>query len=510
MSILKRSRFITVLFCISAFAVNSFVSAENVSDKKINFLESVSEYAHALGHGISEGFYNFVGSVQDFFNIPHNSLSNSKFKFDVTLVGFVNFADGIGRHPILFKECLEKQATINFLSTRNIPVEVEDSQLGLPRLNPANKQDVGAVSILLDIIADKALNIYKKVPDSYIKIAYTMFESTEIPNSWVPILNNNFDMAVVPDQFLVDVYKSCGVQIPIFVLPLPVMLEEFLNLKPRVQAHKPFVFGVSGGFWKRKNHAKILDAFAREFGNSKKFKLKLHGRFGEEEIINELRDKINEYGLTNVELIVKPYTWDEYLEFFKSLDCYVFLSMGEGFSITPREALACGIPCVLTSNTAQKTICDSGTVAVVRSEILVPAIFDCHYDNIGTFDSGLERVTRLLQANDRELLDNVDISDDFVELLRSGIVGYQFDCTLGDARKAMREVYRYYDKYLEKAASGREWVKRYLKKNLKSKYISLVKPESVALGQDNVIGDNYLVTNSQALYEKYRYILGQE
>ena len=58
---------------------------------------------------------------------------------------------------------------------------------------------------------------------------------------------------------------------------------------------------MSGGFWKRKNHIRVLDAFAGEFGNSKKVKLRLHGRFGEEEIIKELDDKIAQYGLTNVE-----------------------------------------------------------------------------------------------------------------------------------------------------------------------------------------------------------------
>lgn len=515
MRLLAQSRHFIILFFAITFSSNVFVRAEHVDDKKFQILESISTYVHELGNGvhevgheISESFHNLVDYVEDVFHISHHGAP--KFKYDVTLVGFVNFADGIGRHPILFKECLGSNINMNFVSTRDIPAENEDAQLGLPRLNPADKKDVGAVSILLDIISDKALSLYKKVPDSHIKIAYTMFESTEIPSNWVKILNSKFDMAVVPDQFLVDVYQNCGVQIPIFVLPLPLMLEKFLELKPQTQAHKPFVFGMSGGFWKRKNHIRVLDAFAREFGNSKKFKLKLHGRFGEEAIIKELSDKIAQYGLTNVELIVKPYDWDEYLEFFKSLDCYVFLSMGEGFSVTPREALACGKPCILTNNTAQTTICNSGSVAVVRSDILVPAIYDCHYDNFCTRDAKLENLNRLLQISSFEVLDDISVvnEDDF--LLRSGIVGYQFDCTLGDARKAMRDVYKHYDEYLEKASCGREWVKSYLQENLSNKYVSLVKPESIVLGKQNIIGDNFLVTDSKELYEKYKYILDNQ
>lgn len=499
---LRRAIILTMaIACVSS----SFVSAESVNaeqtdEKRSHILDAIAAYSHEIGHEISQDFHNLVDYVEDVFHISHNG--SSKFKYDATLVGFVNSADGIGRHPILFKECLEDSVKMNFLGTRNIPAETEDSQLGLPRLNPAKKEDIGAVAILLDIIADKEIENYKKMPDSIIKIAYTMFESTGIPDHWVQVLNDKFDMAIVPDQCLVEVYKNCGVQIPIFVLPLPLMLQKFLELTPQVQAHKPFVFGMTGGFWKRKNHIRVLKAFAREFGNSQKVRLKLHGRFGEEEIIKELSDEIAKYQLTNVELIVKPFTSDEYLDFFKSLDCYVFLSMGEGFSITPREALACGMPCILSNNTAQATICNSGSVRVVRSELLVPAIYDCHYDNCTS--------NRFLQINNQ--ISDADASDDRdnIFLLRSGFIGYQFDCTLGDARKAMRDVYKNYNDYLEKASYGREWVKCYLKENLIDKYVSVIKPETVMLGKENIIGDTFLMTDSKELYEKYKCILGNQ
>ena len=503
-----RSRHVFILSLAIVLTPIVFANTEQVDEKRLQLLDSIVAYSHELGHAISQDFHNIADYVADVFHISHNG--TSKFKYDATLVGFVNSADGIGRHPILFKECLEDCVKMNFLSTRNIPADVEDAQLGLPRLDPDNKEDIGAVAILLDIIADKELKNYKKMPDSHIKIAYTMFESTAIPDNWVPILNSKFDMAIVPDQFLVEVYQNCGVQIPIFVLPLPLMLQKFLDLTPQVQPHKPFVFGMTGGFWKRKNHIRVLKAFAREFGNSQKVQLKLHGRFGEDEIIKELYDEIAKYQLTNVEVIVKPFSSDEYLEFFKSLDCYVFLSMGEGFSITPREALACGMPCILTDNTAQTTICNSGAVKVVRSELLVPAMYDCHYDNCGTANSCLDSVNRFLQISNFDVLGDalnssvMDDEDDFI--LRSGFIGYQFDCTLGDARKAMRDVYKNYSDYLEKASHGREWVKCYLKENLISKYVSIVKPESIVLGKENIIGDTFLVTNSKELYEKYKYI----
>ncbi|MFH1831974.1 MAG: glycosyltransferase [bacterium] len=476
--------------------------------RSFQLLESIAAYAHELGGKITENFNNLVTYIQAVFHSQQNMISGvgQKSNYDVTIVGFVNFADGIGRQPILFKECFNNRVTVNFLSTRDIPVEIEDVQLGLPRLNFANKKDIGAVSILVDILADKALPLYTKMPESLVKIAYTMIESTEIPNNWASILNSKFDMAIVPDQYFVEVYQKCGVTIPIFVLPLPLMLEKFLALKPPVKAHKPFVFGMTGGFWKRKNHLKVLEAFAREFGNSSEVKLRLHGRFGEPEVIEQIKERIAAYGLTNVEFIEKQFNWSEYLDFFSSLDCYVFLSMGEGFSITPREALAAGIPCILTKNTAQITICESGAVRPVKSDILVPAFYDCHYtNNMLTLD----QIKRFLQISNSEDSEDIEKRED-VFTLRSSNIGYQFDCTVRDARKAMRDMYKYYDEYLEMAQQGREWVKCYLCENLSDKYVSVVKPESIVLGRENIIGDKFLMMNSKALYEKYRCILNSK
>jgi glycosyltransferase involved in cell wall biosynthesis len=514
---LRKLLIISLTITTSSLAFDNASQKNNTPQTKIEYsyekkhlvLESFLQGWHALESESTGNFHDLVEFIED---ILHDSQPNiPQFKYDVTLVGFVNFADGIGRHPILFKECLEKHVKMNFLSTRNIPTEIEDAQLGLPRLNPNNKEDIGAIAILTDILADKALNIYKKMPGSLIKVAYTMFESTEIPCNWVTILNKKFDMAVVPDPFLVDVYKNCGVKIPIFVLPLPLMLHDFLHFRKRTKPHKPFVFGLSGGFWKRKNHIRVLEAFAAEFGNRSDVKLRLHGRFGEKEIIDTLINKIKEYKLTNVELIVKPYSWDEYLAFFKSLDCYVFLSQGEGFSVSPREALACGLPCILTNNTAQITICDSGAVRVVPSNILIPAFYDCHYNNYHHYPYPFHHEPHCsnnwLDCIDDPLQSNPD--QDLEDLLwRSANLGYQFDCTILDARNAMRDVYENYNYYLEKAHSGRKWVKQYLREHLSKKYVSLVKPKTVILGKKNMIGEKFLITDSKALYEKYQYLLG--
>src|SRR5690606_1798913 len=99
---------------------------------------------------------------------------------------------------------------------------------------------------------------------SPLKISYSMFESDAIPPLWVNILNSFYDMVVVPDPYLISVYKNSGVKIPIFVLPLGILIEDLLKIPLKEKIGDPFVFGMSAGFWERKNHIKILRAFAKK------------------------------------------------------------------------------------------------------------------------------------------------------------------------------------------------------------------------------------------------------
>src|SRR5207244_2403629 len=114
------------------------------------------------------------------------------------------------------------------------------------------------------------------------KIAYSVHESTKIPPQWVTLLNQMFDLVVVPDTMLVPIYKKSGVKLPIFVIPEPMMLDEFLDKPPKANRGKPFTFGNVSGSWSRKNHALLIKAFYKAFGDSPDVQLIMNSRGGEE------------------------------------------------------------------------------------------------------------------------------------------------------------------------------------------------------------------------------------
>ena len=134
-----------------------------------------------------------------------------------------------------------------------------------------------------------------------VKIAYSMFEATEIPQEWVKQLNNHFDAAIVPDIYHVDVYKNSGVLIPLFVIPTGLYLEEYLNLPDKKEASKPFVFGCASTNTHRKNLKRTIDAFIKRYGNKPDYKLQMHVKYPlfVEEL---LEDYIEDKGITNIEI----------------------------------------------------------------------------------------------------------------------------------------------------------------------------------------------------------------
>ena len=382
---------------------------------------------------------------------------------DLTIVGYMKYSDGLGRIPIGLIDILKEDISINFIGSIE-PLNIEDDIKEIA-FNP--DKTPGRVSILTSqILWSPHLQYYQDVPESKIKLAYSMFESTRIPPIWVEILNAKFDAVVVPDPYLTKVYKNSGVQIPIFVLPLGMYLNDFFMHEPHNLPKDPFIFGALASYIPHKNLSLTIQAFGEEFGNSKEVFLSIHGRWG---TVNYYQDLAKNLGVSNIVFNSNTLNQKDYVELLNSLDCYINISKGEGFSCCPREALALGIPCILSNNSAQKTLCKSGFVKSIRSSIVEKAYYGAEY-----YDSQP--------------------------------IGNQFNCDLADIKQALRDVYTHYKFYIKLAKSGRKWVSKYSWSNLKLKYLNLVKPKIVILGNENIITDKYLMTDSLVLYKKYKNI----
>lgn len=161
------------------------------------------------------------------------------------------------------------------------------------------------------------------------KVALTMFESSKIPPGWAPILNT-YDAVIVPSTFCWDVFASCGVTVPIYVIPLGVN-DVYRTIQRSTD--RPFTFLAFLDRGKRKGGLVALQAFLKAFGGDPDYRLILKSRKPKVcmEILNE-----------NVELIQQDMTEDELCQLYGRSDCLVNPNMGEGFGLLPREFAATG------------------------------------------------------------------------------------------------------------------------------------------------------------------------
>lgn len=385
---------------------------------------------------------------------------------DVAIYGPIVMADGIGRQTAELADVLRKKHTVQIVSKNISKVDLPG---WLKQMLKVKFSKPAKVAIVEDVLWSPGTGLNRffntTVPKDQIRIAYTMLESTQIMPEYVMMINLYFDAIVVPDPFFVDVYRKSGVTTPIFCIPLGLNLNDFLKTPlKRSERNGPMVFAILGSGNDRKNHKMAIEAFAKALGNNDDALLFINCRASDPLAKLSIQEEIKKQNCSNIKFTDFRLNKDAYLKFFSSVDCLISLSKGEGFSIQPREAMALGIPVILTDNTAQSTIAQSGLVKSVAADILEP----CYYYN-------------------------KPISD-----------GYYFNCHLDEAVAAIQDVYIHYDQYADKAALMRAWASAYNFENLEPLYQTLVKPANVVLGDVDEVTSDCLTTTSKALYEKYR------
>ncbi|MCT4634693.1 MAG: glycosyltransferase [Rickettsiales bacterium] len=393
---------------------------------------------------------------------------------DVTIYGVINQADSIGRQPLDLINMLSGEVDMNFIgkiiSTRDLNANAKsvlrnfNFKIGHIFFYEYVFNVWGEEDYKFNRTKYKLLSKINGLDKSeQIWIAYSMFESDKISSFWVEELNKNYDLVVLPDSNLVPIYEKSGVKIPIFVAPLAVNYGDAITQPLKSEAHPIFTFADFSAMIDRKNTVKLLQAFKQAFGNRKDVRLLLSSRMSEDLHRQKIIDYIVNNQMNNVDYDISIKNTDTYNKLFDQVDCYISLSKGEGFSVQPREAMARGIPVIVSTALAQKTIADSGFTKAVNANIEKPAFY---YDG-------------------------------------QAMIGQNFDVDVNEAANAMLDVYNNYQEYLKYSAEARKWAEQYTYDNIRALYLNLVKPKKIFLGKENKVTKDYLETNSKELYHKY-------
>lgn len=173
-----------------------------------------------------------------------------------------------------------------------------------------------------------------------VRIVYTMFESTKLPEEW-PDLLAAADEVLVPSKFCQEVFAKDGINTTIVPLGYDSETYKYIERPVPIEKNEPFVFIHYDAFNLRKGFREVIKAFQEEFTPDDNVKL----------ILKTVKEAppipFVKSIYPQIEVIPGPKDPTEIVDILKRSHCMVYPSRGEGFGITPLEAMATGIPAIV-------------------------------------------------------------------------------------------------------------------------------------------------------------------
>ena len=178
--------------------------------------------------------------------------------------------------------------------------------------------------------------------DNAFRLIYTMFESTKIPDEWVEYLIEA-DEVLVPSKWCKGVFAKAGIKTTVVPLGYDEDTYKPIKRKPKHKTKQPFTFLHYNAFNARKGFLELFKAFTQEFDPAEPVRLILKTNL--QAIPGSF--PVNPRQYPNIEIITESYGDKEMQDLMARSDCFVFPSRGEGFGITPLEAMATAMPTIV-------------------------------------------------------------------------------------------------------------------------------------------------------------------
>lgn len=197
-------------------------------------------------------------------------------------------------------------------------------------------------------------------------------------------------------------------------------------VKPATGSTTTFNFGFSGGLWERKKVDVIMKAFNEAKTPNDRLKIHTRKHANTATMINAFVEEFSKYqtiGQGPMEFINETLPDTEFVKWWDTLNCYVFVSAGESYSVTPRQALMQGTPVILSKNTSHLDLLD------------VPGILwvECDEEHTAKYSG------------------NADLG---------ASIGTQFEPRVNDVIECMKQVRENYSYWKDEAVKGGEIIRK--------------------------------------------------
>ncbi|HEY6801964.1 MAG TPA: glycosyltransferase [Pyrinomonadaceae bacterium] len=213
------------------------------------------------------------------------------------------------------------------------------------------------------------------------KIGFTMLEVDGLPPDWVRFANR-MDEIWTPSSFNLETFSNSGVKRPIQVMPLGVNPAYFNPEIDGFRVSGPFTFLSVFEWGERKAPELLLKAFNDEFGANEDAVLICKAY--NSDVTISIADQVKSYGLSeaggriifSINEVLPNY---QIGSLYRSVDCFVLPSRGEGWGLPIMEAMACGLPVIATNWSGPADFITKDTAYLLDVERLKPAEAKCPY-----------------------------------------------------------------------------------------------------------------------------------
>jgi len=192
-------------------------------------------------------------------------------------------------------------------------------------------------------------------------IGYGTFEHSQYPQEWINVLEKN-DVVIVPSQFN---FNSLALNNK-FYLPHCLDFSEYSYFDKRNFNYRFVYFGT----WKnRKNYDTLLRSFTEEFENEN---VELVLKVSQSKLNNPLKSisRISrQLGKTaNISIDTQILADHSISNYLRDFSCMILPTLGEGFCIPGLQAMASGLPLIITNYSGCREYANENTSLLLEVE----------------------------------------------------------------------------------------------------------------------------------------------
>ena len=194
------------------------------------------------------------------------------------------------------------------------------------------------------------------------KIGILTYESTIVPHHWIENANKYLDLALVSSSFCRDIFIHAGmdkskIEILNYGYDPAIFNPHGIKLDTSIYSNKKFKFINVVSPHKRKGLEQLFKAYSSAFSNKDDVSLLIKVNYTpkkksmpfEYRDLKKMFDTFSKKPLNpEVVLITGYFTENKLASLYRGCNALVSATRGEGFGLVPLEAMACGLPVIVT------------------------------------------------------------------------------------------------------------------------------------------------------------------